>query len=136
MNSIMHLRSAIVLFAVCLVFSKQAAFSQEQVIEPFPGQTVTLALAKPGEKDVFAIVDVKGQIVYGPAGVVKGHENLTRIQTTEAPDKWFSIVKVELVQGRAVVTTEENKVYTIYDLEGFSGRIAVGRVEPKGDQKK
>ena len=110
------------------------ALAQTQFISTIGDRTGTIGLYKQIDKDNFqqvALAEIKGSIEFGSAGILKGGENaFVRLQTTDAPDKWLNIVKKELVNGRVVITTENNKVYTIYDLQGnYVGRIASGRAE-------
>lgn len=122
------------LIALATLTLHTTALAQTQFISTIGDQTGNIGLYKQVDKDNFtqvAIVEIKGSIEFGSAGIMKGGENaFLRLQTTDAPDKWLNIVKKELVNGRVIITTEDKKVYTIYDLQGnYVGKIASGRTD-------
>lgn len=123
-------RAALVLALFALLVS--SAVAQMQRFSTIGDRTARIALYKQEGNDskMMAIAEIKGTVEFGPDGISKGGENaFVRLQTTDAPDKWVDITKRELVNGRVIVTTDEAKVFTIFDLQGdFAGKIAVGRV--------
>ena len=77
----------------------------------------------------FAIVEVDGSIWFTSKGIKSGVGSLRRLQLDSSDDdKWLSITKQRLVNGRAVITTEDGKTYTIFNLGlgPFAGEIALG----------
>lgn len=115
------------------------ALGQSMFISTVGDNTGTLALYKSEGKEFkqFALIEIKGSIEFGTAGILKGEEAFLRIQTIDAPEKWLKITKRELIKGRVVITTEDKKVYTIYDLQGnYVGKIMHGSVEPKANPNK
>jgi hypothetical protein len=124
-------RSALVVIVFAALMSS-AAIAQMQRFSTIGDRTARIALYRQDGNDfkIMAIAEIKGTVEFGPDGIAKGGENaFVRLQTTESPDKWVDITKKELVNGRAIVTTEEGKVFTIFDLQGdFAGKIAIGRV--------
>jgi len=76
-----------------------------------------------------AIIKVKGAIGIGSEGIVSGKETFLSLQVLGGSEQWKDIVKRELVKGRLVITTEDHKVYTIYDLDGnyYNGKIKDGK---------
>jgi len=91
---------------------------------------VKIALYKYAGKEfkLAAIAELKGRITFNSKGIVSGVDGLLRLQLAEAKDKWIPITKRELVDGRAVITTEDGKTYTIFNLDigPFAGQIESG----------
>ena len=109
-----------------------SAIAQSMAISTLADKTGKIALYKPEGKKLkcFALLEIKGRIEFGDAGILKGEEAFLRLQTIDAPDKWLKITKQELIKGKVVITTEDNKIYTIYDLQGdYIGKIMSGRGE-------
>lgn len=99
---------------------------------------VKIALYKDAgqELKLAAIAELKGRITFNSKGIVGGIDGLRRLQLAEAKDKWLTITKHELINGRAVVTTEDGKAYTIFNLGigPFAGQIELrtDSTEPPG----
>jgi hypothetical protein len=91
---------------------------------------LTVALYRKAGDDfsLAAMVEVKGGIYFNSKGIVRGVDALTRLRLAEAEDTWIPITKREVVDGRAFVTTEDGKTYTIFNLgiSAFAGQIEVG----------
>lgn len=114
-----------------------SAVAQTMFISTIGDNTGTIALFKPDGEDFkkFALAEIKGQIEFGAAGISKGEDSFLRLQTLDTPDKWLKIVKRELVKGKLVITTEEKKVFTIFDLQGnYLAKIVPGRPGPEVDE--
>lgn len=130
-NRAVAYRTVLVVF-VCAVLMSSIAIAQMQRFSTIGDRVARIALYRQDGNDfkMMAIAEIKGTVEFGPDGIAKGGENaFVRLQTTDSPDKWADITKKELVNGRVIVTTEEAKVFTIFDLQGdFAGKIAVGRV--------
>jgi hypothetical protein len=72
---------------------------------------------KDGDRlNLIAIVEVKGEITFTSKAIKSRAENLKRIQFKDAKDKWLSITNRQLIDGRAVITTEDGKTYSIFNL--------------------
>jgi hypothetical protein len=129
MSSAKLIPCTLVIIVALVAMKLPSAFAQSVGIASVGNNTVRIGLYKPDGNSTFALVEIKGNIEFGAGGIISGKEAFLRLQTIDAPDKWFNITSSELVNGRAIVTTEDNKVYTIYNLQGnLLGRIAVGRV--------
>jgi len=117
------------LIAAFVGMKASSAFAQTVGIATVGNNTGTIGLYKPNGTSTFALVEFKGNLEWGTDGIHCCKEAFLRLQTAEAPDKWLNIISSDLVKGRVIVTTEENKVYTIFNLQGnYFGRIEVGRV--------
>jgi hypothetical protein len=124
----------------CLALIVQSgAFAQgaSARFSTLPGKTMNVGLYRDvgSSFQQFGIAEIQGTIEIGPDGVEKGGEEaFLNLQIAGDPDKKkLNIVKKELVKGRIIITTEDNKVYTIYDIQSnLVGKIAPGRV--LGDQ--
>ncbi len=112
-----------------------------QAFEPTPGSSVIIWLFSPGSDNSKAIaaVEAKDKVLFMSTGIVSGQDSFADLRFFDPPDydpqkpgKWLKITKTELVQGRAIVTLEDGKVWTIYGLmPSFSGMIAPGRAVPE-----
>jgi hypothetical protein len=92
--------------------------------------TVQIALYKAAGKEfrLAAIAELKGRITFNSKGIVGGADGLLRLQLAETKDKWIRITKRDVVDGRAIITTEDGKIYTISNLGigPFAGQIEFG----------
>jgi hypothetical protein len=126
--------TALILFSA---IHPTTGLAQSQRYGTFGGNVASLALYhQVGDKyPMFATVEFKGQIEYDFSGkVIQGQDSFLRLQLAENPSKWLQIKKRELVKGGVVITTEDEKVYTIYDLQsGFVAKIEPG---PFVDEKR
>lgn len=112
--------------------AKDPAYSEpNQFISTLEDRTGTMALyqQKGDDKKMFALVEIKGHIEWNASGITKGEENFLRLQTADNPDKWLPITKRKLVNGKLIVITEDDKEFTIYDIQAdFKGKIAIGTI--------
>ncbi len=83
---------------------------------------------------LFATVEVYGSIWFTSKGIKRGVDSLRRLQLDSAEGKWLSITKRKLINGRAVITTEDGKTYTIFNLgiDELAGEITLGETPGAG----
>lgn len=93
------------------------------------GYVLPMALYKEIDKEykLFAYVEIKGRITFTTQGILSGEEGFLRLQLIEAKDKWIPITKRELVEGKVIITTEDGKKYSIFNLGigDFAAQIQV-----------
>ncbi len=84
-----------------------------------------------------AMLEVKGSLWFNSIGIVGSLDGLqslgfakdkTQSIAEGVPLQWLKITARSLVQGKALVTTEDGNSYIIFNLGGFSGQI--GPVTP------
>ncbi len=86
-----------------------------------------------GDKNApVAMLEVKGSLWFNSIGIVGSLDGLqslgfpkdkTQSIAEGVPLQWLKITTRSLVQGKALVTTEDGNSYTIFNLGGFSGEI-------------
>jgi hypothetical protein len=100
--------------------------------ESMGNNTIKVGLYKKtgSEFKLAATAEVKGTITFNSKGIVSGADTIRRLQFPEARDKWVSVSKSELVGGRAVITTDDGNIYTVFNLGigPFAGQIESGRI--------
>jgi len=100
-------------------------------------------MGKEGEGNfkLFAIAEFQGEITFTATessskfqttSIVSGIDGLHKLRLAGDGNAWMPITKRELVAGRAVITTEDGKTYTIFNL-GIADWAA--QIEP-GDTSK
>lgn len=96
--------------------------------------TVLLTLyRKSGDKYApFAIGELKGEIAFNSKGIAGNVDGLQRLQFSEPKNKWLAISQRSVAGGKAVVTTEDGKSYTIFNLgiRPFAGQIEPVELNP------
>jgi hypothetical protein len=90
--------------------------------------TITLYRKAGKGRKVAGLVEIRGEIEFNSKGIVSGVDGLVRLQLVDAKGKWLAITRRELVAGRAIITTEDGKDYTIFNLG--MGDFA-GQIEPR-----
>jgi hypothetical protein len=90
------------------------------------GAVILTLYRKDGDKFTpFALGEVKGRIEFNSHGIVGNIDALQRLQFSEPKDKWLTITHRSLLEGKADITTEDGKSYTIFNLgmKSFAGQI-------------
>ncbi len=90
------------------------------------GGVVLTLYRKDGDKFTpFALGEVKGRIEFNSHGIIGNIDALQSLQFNEPKDKWLTITHRTLLEGKADVTTEDGKNYTIFNLgvKSFAGQI-------------
>src|SRR5208282_3808557 len=88
---------------------------------------------KAGDKFApLALGELKGKIEFNSQGIVGSVDSLSRLQFAEPKDKWLAISQRSVVGGKALVTTEDGKSYTISNLgmRPFAGQIEPSESSP------
>jgi hypothetical protein len=72
--------------------------------------------------DGLILVEVQGEVRWGPdRNVIKGEQNFLRL-TTKSINEFVEITKREIKDGKLVVTAKNGSIYTLYKLScDFSG---------------
>jgi hypothetical protein len=72
-----------------------------------------------------AVVELKGAILSDSNGILSGVDGLRRIKWAKSKGHWgdwMKIIKSDLVDGKAIIKTEDGNVYTIFGLNSGGSR--------------
>jgi len=115
-----------------------------QTIKSVGDNSAIIWLFQPGNDNPKAIaaVELKGSLQFESTGIVSGVDGLVDLRLFDPPSydpkmpgRWQKIIKAELVQGRAIVTLEDGRIFTIYGLNSsISAIIVPGRTIPEASK--